>query len=113
MIPFERLEVITDLYQTIHNNWAKKNRFEYVVIPSADIRGLSFEKMNELTFRVGVDESDTVALSLQELTALFLFINDQAKQMKQAKEARGAALRPDEQSFSSEVNLDPSDDLIK
>jgi hypothetical protein len=114
MIDTSRLQVIGDLWRDIHNNWAKKNRFEYVVVPSEDIRGKPLDEVKQMSFKVGVTEQNTTTLSVQELTAFFVLVKDQARQFGEMAAARkGGQALPAETSLNVIIPLAPSDEEIK
>jgi hypothetical protein len=66
MIEKSRSHTILTLWQTLHNNWALKNSFEYFVQPSENIRGKSLDEMK----RVPIDHRNTAAVgSLKRIVA--------------------------------------------
>jgi hypothetical protein len=114
MMDQQRVDMVIEVWRAIHDNWAKKNRLEYVVIPSEDIRGKSMEDVKQLSFKVGVTEADTVTMTVQELTAFFLLVKDQHDQLHKMALARQEG-RPQAAttSLSTVMNFAPTDDEIK
>jgi len=75
-IPYERIDTIVRLWQTIYNDWIGRRRPAYTVRPDSDLAGKSVEELKKITFWVGVHGVGE-NLSAEELASLRLLMKDQ------------------------------------
>ncbi|MEX2213206.1 MAG: hypothetical protein WD768_03700 [Phycisphaeraceae bacterium] len=96
---------VMQTYQMIHNNWARKNRFEYHVSSNIRISGRAYAEIKMARFLVGVDAGSVQEMSLIELVGVFRLIADQCEQLRSAKYLK-------EIKLSSPIDLRPNVNLI-
>lgn len=107
-----RAKLVMELFGLIQHEWVTTKQLQYAVIPSQDIRTLSFDEVKKITFRVGVKPEGPLAeLNVRELTALFLAIRDYHQFV-----TSGGFDKPDAEGNVSQrfaVNLAPTDEVMR